>query len=193
MGASHPKTSEARRRIVETADRLFYAEGLRAVGIDRIIAEAGVAKMSLYNHFPSKDDLVLAVLRYREERFGLQFQSWMLGHVAGGMNRLEAFFAALRNWLESPEFRGCMFVNSRAELPDGQHPGAVFSAEHKTRFLELLREIISETYGPRAAKATTPAIGLLVEGAIVTAVMQQSPKPADVAQHAAATLLAAVP
>src|SRR5262245_2695423 len=59
-------TSEARQRILETADRLFYQEGVRAVGVDRIIAEAGVAKMSLYKHFPSKDDLILAVLKHRE-------------------------------------------------------------------------------------------------------------------------------
>lgn len=58
-------SSDARQRIVEAAERLFYAEGVRAVGIDRIIAEADVAKMSLYNHFPSKDDVILAVLRHR--------------------------------------------------------------------------------------------------------------------------------
>src|SRR5262249_8650023 len=61
------QTSEARQRILETADRLFYQDGIRAVGIDRIIAEANVAKMSLYKHFPSKDDLILAVLKHREE------------------------------------------------------------------------------------------------------------------------------
>src|SRR4051794_11702142 len=61
------ETSEARQRILETADRLFYQEGVRAVGVDRIIAEAAVAKMSLYKHFPSKDDLILEVLKYREE------------------------------------------------------------------------------------------------------------------------------
>jgi AcrR family transcriptional regulator len=60
-------TSEARQCILETADRLFYQDGLHAVGIDRIIAEAEVAKMSLYKHFPSKDDLILAVLKHREE------------------------------------------------------------------------------------------------------------------------------
>ena len=69
MSKTRTKKSDARQRIVETAERLFYAEGVRAVGIDRIIAEAGVAKMSLYNHFPSKDDLILAVLQYREEKF----------------------------------------------------------------------------------------------------------------------------
>ncbi len=67
MGRRRATTSEARERIVQTADRLFYEEGVRAVGIDRIIAEANVAKMTLYAHFPSKDDLILAVPGHREE------------------------------------------------------------------------------------------------------------------------------
>ena len=73
--------SKARQRIVETAERLFYAEGVRSVGIDRIIAEAEVAKMTLYNHFSSKDDLILAVLQYREEKFDGMFERWMAMHL----------------------------------------------------------------------------------------------------------------
>ncbi len=73
-----------RQRIVETAERLFYAEGVRAVGIDRIIAEAEVAKMTLYNHFASKDDLILAVLQYREEKFDAMFEKWMNKARQGG-------------------------------------------------------------------------------------------------------------
>ena len=69
MSKTATKKSDARQRIVETAERLFYAEGVRTVGIDRIIAESEVAKMTLYNHFPSKDDLILAVMQYREEKF----------------------------------------------------------------------------------------------------------------------------
>ena len=77
-------TSDARQRILETADRLFYAEGVRAVGIDRIIAESGVAKVTLYAHFPSKDDLILAVLQYREERFMALFAEAMERHAGRG-------------------------------------------------------------------------------------------------------------
>jgi AcrR family transcriptional regulator len=73
-------TSEARQRILDTADRLFYQEGVRAVGIDRIIDEANVAKMSLYKHFPSKDDLILAVLKFREEGVLNFFRSAMERH-----------------------------------------------------------------------------------------------------------------
>src|SRR5437870_7681397 len=105
------ETSEARRRILQTADRLFYQDGVRAVGIDRIIAEAGVAKMSLYKHFSSKDDLILAVLKYREEGVLEFFRSSMERHGKKARNPLRAFFAALKDLFESPGFRGCPFQN----------------------------------------------------------------------------------
>jgi AcrR family transcriptional regulator len=180
--------SNARQRIVETAERLFYAEGVRSVGIDRIIAEAEVAKMTLYNHFSSKDDLILSVLQYREEKFGGMFEKWMERHVKKGMNRLEAFFAALKDWFDSSGFRGCAFINAAVELADARHAASQFSAEHKERFHEMLMEIITETGGRKAASAA-PAIALMVEGAIVTAVMEQTSDPADVAKDAAMTLV----
>jgi AcrR family transcriptional regulator len=176
---------------VETAERLFYAEGMRAVGVDRIIAEAGVAKMTLYNHFDSKDALILAALKYREELFDSQFEGWMAQHVDAGMDRFEAFFAALKDWFERPDFRGCMFINACAELADAEHEGSQFSARHKQRFHAMLEEIISETAGVVVAGTAAQAIALLVEGAIVTAVMEQTSKPADVAKAAAQALLSA--
>ena len=129
--------SDARQRIIETAERLFYAEGIRAVGIDRIIAESAVAKMTLYNHFASKDDLVLTVLKYREEKFDGMFERWMDRHVKKGMDRIEAFFAALKDWFMSPGFRGCAFINASVELADAQHAASQFSAQHKDRFHEM--------------------------------------------------------
>lgn len=190
MSKTRSQSSDARQRILVTAERLFYAEGVRAVGIDRIIAEAEVAKMSLYNHFPSKDDLILAVLQYREEKFGALFEKWMQQHAAAGRNRLEAFFAALKDWFESPGFRGCMFINARVELADPGHAGSTFSAQHKERFHGMLKQIVAEFRGTTAAAAMAPAIALLVEGAIVSAVMERSSTPADVAKEAAMTLLA---
>lgn len=186
-------TSETRQRIVETAERLFYAEGVRAVGIDRIIAEAEVAKMSLYNHFPSKDDLILAVLQFREEKFGAMFETWMERHVSAGMDRLAAFFAALQDWFQSPGFRGCMFINARVELADAKHPACEFSACHKVRFHQLIQSIIEESRGVKVAAAVAPAIALLVEGAIVTAVMTQSSTAAAVARDAALALVVNAP
>jgi AcrR family transcriptional regulator len=187
MGKTRTK-SDARQRIVETAERLFYAEGVRAVGIDRIIAESDVAKMTLYNHFASKDDLILAVLKFREEKVTGMFEKSIERHVKKGKDRLEAFFAALKDWFESSGFRGCAFINAAVELADARHPASHFSAEHKERFREMLKEIITQTSGAKAA-SVAPAIALLVEGAIVTAVMEQASDSADVAKEAALTLV----
>jgi AcrR family transcriptional regulator len=183
------ETSEARQRIVETADRLFYRDGIRAVGIDRIIAEAEVAKMSLYKHFPSKDDLILAALKHREEGVLEFFRSAMERHGKKAKNPLRAFFVALKEWFETPGFRGCAFQNAAAELADPAHPGTEFIRGHKQRFGEFLRGLVEEAIGKDAAKVA-PAVALLVEGAIVTAVIQGTPDVADVARDASLKLVA---
>lgn len=183
------ETSEARLRILETADRLFYAEGVRAVGIDRIIAEAEVAKMSLYKHFPSKDDLILAVLQYREGKVLEFFGAAIERHGKRTKDKLRAFFAALKDWFESPGFRGCAFQNAAVELADPTHAGTLFVKEHKRRFQAFLAGLVEEAVGKGPAKVA-PAVGLLVEGAIVTAVIQGSPAAVDVARDAALKLVA---
>jgi AcrR family transcriptional regulator len=184
------ETSEARRRILETADRLFYRDGLRAVGIDRIIAEAGVAKMSLYKHFASKDELILAVLRHREQGVLEFFRRAMERHARKAKDPLRAFFAALKEWFEAPGFRGCAFQNAAVELADPAHPGTAFVRGHKQRFAQFLRGLVEEAVGRSAAKVA-PAVVLLVEGAIVAAVVRGSPDAADVARDAALKLVAA--
>src|SRR5262249_47407579 len=182
------ETSEARQRILETAGRVLYQDGIRAVGIDRIIAEAGVAKMSLYKHFASKDDLILAVLKYREESVLGFFRSAMERHGKKAKNPLRAFFASLKDFFESPGFRGCPFQNAAVELADPTHPGTEFVRGHKQRFSEFLRGLVEEIVGKAAAKVA-PAVSILVEGAIVTAVIQGNPHAADVARDTALKLV----
>jgi AcrR family transcriptional regulator len=189
MGRTRASSSEARRRILETADRLFYEGGVRGVGIDRIIAEANVAKMTLYTHFPSKDDLILAVLEHREKVVSEFFRAAMERQGPKTKSPLRAFFAALKEWFESPGFRGCAFQNAAAELADPAHAGTEFVRGHKQRFGEFLRGLVEESAGKSAAKVA-PAVTLLVEGAIVTAVIQGKPDAADVARDAALKLVA---
>ncbi|MFI4852338.1 MAG: TetR/AcrR family transcriptional regulator [Gimesia chilikensis] len=186
-----PRASSARKRIVETAERLFYAEGIRAVGIDRVIAEAGVAKMTLYNHFASKDDLVLAVLKYREEQFDLYIKQRMMEHQSAGLKPLRAFFAALKDWFECPDYRGCAFINATSELADSNPAATEFCAGHKRRFKQQLTDIIIESEGDQAA-AVAPAISFLVEGAIVTSVSERNSEAAKIAEAAAFQLIASV-
>lgn len=182
-------TSEARQRILETADRLFYQHGIRGVGIDRIIAEAEVAKMSLYKHFPSKDDLILAVLKYREGRILEFFGTAIERHSKRTKDKLRAFFAALKDFFEDPGFRGCAFQNAAVELADPAHAGTQFVKDHKRRFHEFLSGLVEESLGKGGANVA-PAIGLLVEGAIVTAVFQGSPDSVNVARDAAMKMVA---
>jgi AcrR family transcriptional regulator len=186
----HTKSpSEVRQRVLETADRLFYQDGLRGVGIDRIIAEAGVAKMSLYKHFPSKDDLIMAVLQYREELVLDFFATAIARHEKRTKNKLRAFFAALKEWFESSGFRGCAFQNAAVELADPAHAGTLFVREHKRRFQQFLSTLIADSLGPRKA-GVAPAVGLLVEGAIVTAVIHGSSDSVDTARDTALKLVA---
>ena len=179
------RPSNARKRIVETAEKLFYSEGIRAVGIDRVIAEAGVAKMTLYNHFKSKDDLVVEVLKYREEQFDLYLRQRMLEHQSQGLNPLKAFFAALKDWFQCADYRGCSFLNALAELADSNPSATDFCSDHKRRFKE---QLIIETAGPQAA-SVAPAISVLVEGAIVTAVSEGNADAAGIAEEAAEILI----
>ena len=167
-------TSGARQRVLETADRLFYEEGIRAVGMDRIIAEANVAKMTLHTHFPSKDDLILAALKHQELRVSEFFRSAMERHGQKTRSPLRAFFAALKEWFESPGFRGCIFQNAAVELADPAHAGTEFVRGHKQRFGKFLRGLVEQSVGKGATKVA-PAVTLLVEGAIVTAVIQGRP------------------
>ena len=188
MSTTRASTSAAKQRILETADRLFYQDGIRAVGIDRIIAEARVAKMTLYTYFPSKDDLIVAVLQYREAQVLAFFRAAMTRHATRTTDQLRAFFAALKEWFESPGFRGCAFQNAAVELADPAHAGTRFVRAHKRRFAALLRGIVEEAAGQGAA-TLAPAIALLVEGAIVTAVIHGTPDAADVAREAAVQLV----
>jgi AcrR family transcriptional regulator len=184
----HPVAS-ARERIVSTAGRLFYAEGVRAVGVDRVIAEAGVAKATLYAHFPSKDDLIVAVLRRRDETFTAAFEQSVARHARRTGDRLRGFFAALKEWFESDDFRGCAFINATAELADPAHPGMAEVRGHKARFHEQLAAVVAEAVG-KPARKTAAAVALLVEGAIVMAQMTGDPSAADAARDAAAALIA---
>ncbi len=150
-----------------------------------------MAKMTLYNHFASKDDLILAVLQYREEQVLDLFRTSIDRYHNNGISRLSAFFMTLKDWFQEPGFRGCSFINASVELANASHPGSVFSAAHKERFHGLITAVLSETVGEKVAEQIGPAVGLLVEGSIIESVMQQTSKPADDARLATQVLIEA--
>jgi AcrR family transcriptional regulator len=191
MSPKRATESDARQRILETADRLFYRDGFRGVGIDRIIAEADIAKATLYAHFASKDDLILAALQHREESLREFFRAAVERHGKRHKDRLRAFFASLKDLFASPGFRGCPFQNAAAELADPAHPGSVYVRGQKQRFAAMVRGFIAESAGERRADECGSAVALLVEGAIVNAVLYKQPEAADVAYEAARQLIGA--
>jgi AcrR family transcriptional regulator len=183
-----PVKVDLRGRIIDTAAELFYREGVRSVGVDRIAAESGVAKMTLYYHFRSKDELVAAWLRRRDG----EWLSWLEGAVdRRDGNRLLAVFEALREWFETPAFRGCAFINAHAELGWSKPAAAEIVASHKRSLVDYLALLARQEGADEVeADALARELLLLVDGAIVTAAIQGDPRPADDARDAAAKVIA---
>ena len=162
-------SSTVRDRILDTASQLFHREGFRAVGIDRIVAESDVAKMSLYKHFPSKDDLIVAYLERRHNRWVEWFQTAAdRCHTAN--SHMEAFFAALSGWIDRQEGRGCPFINASLELTDPSHPARHVVAEHRAFVRQFVAEQLTAD-GRTPTAALLEAIGILVDGANVRSAM----------------------
>ena len=156
--------SEARARLLSTASRLFYAEGLHSVGIDRIIATAEVTRATLYRHFPSKDDLLVAYLTQADETIRAS-----VGRRAGGGDSpddvIRAVAAAIAEDIQRPGFRGCAFLNAAAEYPDPAHPVHRAVIKHRDWFLTTVRELFAETGKPDAEPAARHFV-MLRDGAM---------------------------
>ncbi|PSN19652.1 TetR family transcriptional regulator [filamentous cyanobacterium CCP5] len=178
----------ARDRIMQAASTLFYQEGTQNVGIDRIIAESGVAKMSLYNHFKSKDALIAAWLQQRDANWREWFQQTVEKQATAPTERLLAMFDALEEWFSQPDFRGCAFINSSVELVDPEHPGYQVAIEHQQAIHDYILQLVKAA-AIDDADAVAEQLLLLVEGAIVVAMMRQSPAAAAQAKAAAAMLI----
>ncbi|MFN0011524.1 MAG: TetR/AcrR family transcriptional regulator [Phycisphaerales bacterium] len=189
--ANTPAAPPARQRILQAAGKLFYAHGVQAVGVDRVVASADVAKMSLYKHFKSKDDLVEAWLAQRDAWWFDWCEASVKRHApAGGRARLLAVFDALEEWFLTPEYRGCAFINIASELSDTASPARRIAVEHTKRLGDLIHEWTIEAGEPDPI-GTSMALTLLVEGAIVWAAMHNKPETARRAKRAAERVLGA--
>ncbi len=178
-----------RDHLVDTALEMFCRDGFHATGIDKILAQAGVAKMTLYNHFRSKDELILAVLRRRDERFRRAFVRAVERRAAAPRERLLAIFDALEEWFCRNDFTGCTFINASAEYTAQDDPIHALSAEHKRLVEAYIRELAE------AAEAADPdalarSLMLLVEGATALAHVTGAPDWARHARAAAEVLIA---
>ncbi len=158
--------SKKRDQLVETALALFSKEGFHATGIDKILEEAGVAKMTLYKHFRSKEELILAVLRLRDERWRNRFMRGVEKRAKDPRGRLLAMFDELADWFADPGFCGCMFINASAEYADHNDPIHAASAEHK-RLVEKYVRDLAEQAGAGCPQVLAAQLGLLMQGAVV--------------------------
>jgi AcrR family transcriptional regulator len=159
----------ARERILDTAYDLFSRHGIRAVGVDRIIATSGVAKMSLYRHFSSKDALVLAFLQEREKRWTME---WLHAEVTrrgdDGPSRLLAIFDVFDEWFHQSDFEGCSFINVLLEFGDPDHPIRMASTEHLANIRGLVRDF-AEDAGVDDPDDVARQWHILMKGSIVAA------------------------
>lgn len=163
MASKYP----ARDRLFETAAHLFYADGYRATGVDTIAARSGIAKMTLYRHFPSKDDLVLAFLADSDREFWERFEEIAAAvHTSAG--KLQAFFDALQGYVASPACHGCPFLNAAAEYPDPGHPVHRVAADHKLSVRRRFHQLATAA-GARDPDALADALVLLMDGAYMSA------------------------
>jgi len=170
------------QRILDTADRLFYGQGIRAVGVDTIAAEIGISKRTLYNYYPSKDALIVA---YLSRRFVPPKPS-----DRPPLEQILGVFEWLERGLASEAFRGCAFVNAVAELGEPTHDAAKIAVAFKEQRRLWLRDLLARTDAADPESLATQ-IAILVEGAIVAALIRGDPRMAHAAKAAACVLLTA--
>lgn len=178
-----------RDELVRKALQVFYRNGFHATGMDMLVRETGVSKTSMYKHFRTKEELILAVLRLRDENF----RNWFLRRTEElgdtPRERLLAMFDALEEWFTLPEYQGCMFIKASAEFQDPEHPIHKQSAEHKRLLLEHTSKV-AKLAGAEDPETLSCQLMLLKEGAIVTAVMGNRCSAAKDARRAAELLIA---
>jgi AcrR family transcriptional regulator len=161
---SDGRPSEARSRLLSTAARVFYAEGIRTVGIDRIVAEAQVTRATLYRHFPGKEDLVLAYLGQIDQATRDRVHDAGVGGLPAA-DTLRAISVSIADDIQSPTFRGCAFLNAVAEYPDPRHLVHRAALAHRQWFLDTLTELLAGVRGPAAPTAARHFV-MLRDGAM---------------------------
>ncbi|SER72169.1 transcriptional regulator, TetR family [Lentzea xinjiangensis] len=187
MGRTRP--GGARAKVLEAASALFYRDGIHAVGVDTVAAEAGVTKAALYGNFGSKNGLVVAYLRERDRLWQRQVDAITAG-CAEPRDRVLAVFDAYEAWVVRDDYRGCAFLNAASEFPDPADEVRTVVHDHKTAVRDYLRAQL-ERIEPRHADTLAEELMLLLEGATAMSVVSRSVRPFRTAKRVAAASLAA--
>lgn len=179
--------SSRREHLIKTALKLFSRYGFHAVGIDTILKESGVSKRTLYNHFKSKDELILAALRHYDERFRNFFMRAVEGNADNPKDRLLAVFDVAEQWFKQDDFFGCIFVGASGEYPEAT-PIRHTCREFKGLILGYIRGLAKEAQLEKPDQLAEQLL-LLLEGAITMAQINNSSLSASQAKSAAQVLI----
>jgi AcrR family transcriptional regulator len=167
VGEAHDNSAEVRDRILRTASTLFYQRGVRAVGVDLVVEEAGVAKTSLYRHFRTKDDLIAAFLEREDEDFWNSWSRVTELHKTDAVAELEAHLGWIAERVGRPNYRGCPQLNVAAEFPDSDHPARRVASAHKQELRRRLKGI-AERLRVKRPDELAGQLSLLINGAFVS-------------------------
>lgn len=178
-----------RERILLTAHDLFYRDGIRATGIDKVIAESAVSKVTFYRYFPSKNDLILAFLDYRHQRWITWFRDALQRYSASDKPGLQPLVAAMAEWFANPVYRGCAFINVTAELGDSLPEALAICRSHKQDMVDIIAQLLPET-SSRLARANAAAVA--IDGAIVKAQLERGQADAQMALTSLALILSSL-
>lgn len=178
-----------KQHLIDVAYRLFNEHGYHATGIDRILAESGVSKATLYKHFRSKDELVVAVLQQRHEQLIQSVGEAIEQAKLRGESPALVIFDVLNAWFRSDHFFGCNFINASAEYAEEGHVIYILAAEHKAAMQDLIECSLVDISGRRKRQLMAEQLALLVDGAIVRAHTRGDRDAARLAKKMATQLL----
>ena len=184
------ESSDVRQRILDTASTLFYERGVRAVGVDLVVDESGVAKTSLYRHFRTKDDLIVAFLEREDAEFWAQWDEVAARHADDPVAELEAHMRWIGKRLARANYRGCPQINVAAEFAEADHPSRTVSREHMQAMRKRLADL-ARRFGAARPSELAAQLGVLVNGAFVSASMLSPDEATRVLLGSARALLAA--
>jgi AcrR family transcriptional regulator len=175
------------QRLLSATEKLIYANGINATGMDSIVKESGVARKTIYSKFPTKEDLVAEVLKQRD----LRWMAWFVSATSRESTpraRLLSTFDALEEWFATPDFNGCAFINAAGEVGNGCAKISEVAKEHKVNLLQYLKELTTQFNAPNAEQLATEFL-ILLDGAIRVAKVMRDKNAAQNAKRIAERLL----
>jgi AcrR family transcriptional regulator len=181
---------EVRTRILDTACTLFYQRGVRAVGVDLVVAQAGVAKTSLYRHFGTKDDLIAAFLKREDQDFWGTWDRIASQHAGDAAAELDAHLAWIGERAGRANYRGCPQINVAAEFPEIDHPARKVAAAHKQEMRHRLKGI-AERLGVAHPDRLAGQLSVLINGAFVSSQIFEPGEATPLLRHTAHALIEA--